>query len=106
MKSLHSKKLKPTHPGEILREDVLPELNIKQGVLAKALNVSRRTISQILNERRPVTADMAIRLERLLGTPAETWLNLQRELDLWLLEQDKEKVKEYNEIPQLIAVAA
>lgn len=106
MRSLRSKKLKPTHPGEILREDVLPELSITQGVLAKALNVSRRTVSQILNERRPVTADMAIRLERLLGTPAETWLNLQRELDLWLLEQDKAKVKEYNEIPQLIAVAA
>ena len=53
MNSLRAKKRKPTHPGEILREDILPELGISQGEFAKHLRVSRRTISEILHERRP-----------------------------------------------------
>ncbi len=104
-KSLRSKKRKPTHPGAILREDILPELKMTQSDIAETLGVSRRTISQILNEHRPITPDMAMRLERFLGTSAESWLNMQRALDLWLLEQDKEKVKEYKHI-SLFSIAA
>jgi addiction module HigA family antidote len=59
--TLRSKNRKPTHPGAILREDVLAELKITQGELALRLGVSRRTISEILHERRPMTADIAIR---------------------------------------------
>ena len=98
MNSLRSKNRKPTHPGEILREDVFISLNMTQEEIAIALGVSRRSISQILNEHRPVTPDMAIRLTRFLGGSADTWLNMQRELDVWLLEQDKKKSKEYSRI--------
>ena len=101
MTSLRSKKRKPTHPGEILREDIFPALNMTQADVANALGVSRRSVSQILNEHRPITADMAIRLARFLGGTADTWLNLQRELDVWLLEQDEMKVKEYSRISQV-----
>ncbi len=93
MKSLRSKKRKPTHPGEILREDILPELDMSQREIAEALGVSRRTISQILNEHRPVTADMAIRLAKFLSGTPDSWLNMQQALDIWVLEQ--ENAKEY-----------
>jgi addiction module HigA family antidote len=98
MNSLRSKNRKPTHPGEILREDIFASLNMTQAEIATALGVSRRSISQILNEHRPVTPDMAIRLARFLGSTADTWLNMQRELDVWSLEQDKKKAKEYSRI--------
>jgi len=103
MSSLRSKKRKPTHPGAVLRDDVLPELGMTQVEIAEALGVSRRTISQILNERRPITADMAIRLAKFLGGSAESWLNMQQALDLWHLEQ--EKAKEYAHIHHVPAMA-
>lgn len=87
MSSLRSKSRKPTHPGETLREDVLPELGITQSEFAKLLRVSRRTISEILNERRPLTPDMALRLAHFLGTTPESWLNMQQALDIWELER-------------------
>ena len=87
MKTLRSKARKPTHPGAILREDVLPELGITQGEFADRLGVSRRTVPEILHERRPVTPDMAIRLGKLLGNGAGLWLRMQQALDVWTLEQ-------------------
>ena len=87
MSSLRSKNRKPTHPGEILRKDILPELGITQGEFAKLLRVSRRTISEILNERRPLMPDMALRLAHFLGTTPESWLNMQQALDIWELER-------------------
>lgn len=75
MKTLRSKHRRPTHPGAILREDILPTLNISETELADRLRVSRRSLSQILHEHRPLTADMAIRLAHFLGTTAESWLN-------------------------------
>lgn len=92
--SLRSKNRRPTHPGAILREDVLPSLNITQTELADRLGVSRRSISQILHEHRPLTADMAIRLAHFLGTTAESWLNMQQTLDVWELERKNAKVYE------------
>lgn len=87
IKSLRSKNRKPTHPGAVLREDVLPALKgMTQTKLALRLKVSRRTISEILHERRPLTADMAIRLARFLKTTPESWLNMQQALDIWELE--------------------
>ena len=87
MSSLRAKNRKPTHPGETLREDVLPELGISQGEFAKHLRVSRRTVSEILHERRPLTPDMALRLAHFLGTTPESWLNMQQALDIWELER-------------------
>jgi addiction module HigA family antidote len=56
---LNGRKRRPTHPGEILREDVIPALNITQGEFARTLGVSRRTVNEILQEKRPVTVDIA-----------------------------------------------
>lgn len=92
--SLRSKNRKPTHPGAILREDVLPSLNITQTELAYRLGVSRRSISQILHEHRPLTPDMAIRLAHFLGTTPESWLNMQQALDVWELERKNGRVYE------------
>lgn len=99
MNSLRSKARKPTHPGAILREDVLPEMGITQGEFADRLGVSRRTVSEVLHERRPVTPDMAIRLGKLLGNGAGLWLRMQQAVDVWTLEQQGD----YAHIQQLKA---
>jgi addiction module HigA family antidote len=88
MDSLRAKNRKPTHPGAILREDVLPELGITQQQFADALGISRRSVSEILNEHRAISTDMAIRIGRYLGTSPESWLKMQAAIDLWELEQN------------------
>jgi addiction module HigA family antidote len=69
-------------PGSVLREGVAKRLGISQGRLAKALGVSRVTINEIVNEKRNVTADMALKLAKALGTDPEFWLNLRQGFDL------------------------
>jgi addiction module HigA family antidote len=86
-KSLRDSIRRPTHPGAILREDVLPHLGMTQKDFADRLGVSRLTVSEVLHEKRPVTPDMAMRLGRLLGNGPEIWLRMQQTLDLWELEQ-------------------
>ena len=85
--SLRNPKRKPTHPGAILREDVLPALRMTRTEFAERLGVSRLTVSEIVNEKRPVSVDMAIRLGKLLGNGAGLWLRMQQTLDVWELEQ-------------------
>ena len=80
---LNNRNRRPTHPGEILREDILPAAGITQGELANRIGVSRRTVNEIVNERRPVTIDLAHRLSRLFSTTPEFWLKLQQAVDLW-----------------------
>jgi addiction module HigA family antidote len=84
-KSLRDPKRRPTHPGAILREDVLPALGMTQAEFAKRLGVSRLTVSELINEKRAVSPDMAMRLGRLLGNGPEIWLRMQQTLDLWEL---------------------
>ena len=84
--------MRPKHPGTILKNIILPELAITQLGLAKRLGVSRRTISEIIRERRPVTPDMAMRLSRVFKTTPKFWLNLQAAVDLWQLDNIKGKV--------------
>lgn len=72
----------PTHPGRIVRDDCLPELNLTVGAAAQALGVSRQTLDKIINERGSVTPDMAIRFEKVFGSSAEMWLRLQTAFDL------------------------
>lgn len=79
--------LKPTHPGEMLREDVLPALGIPKTEIAKRLGISRAMLYAILEERAPISPAMALRLGRFLGTNAESWLNMQRNYDLRMLEK-------------------
>ena len=86
-KSLRDPNRRPTHPGAILREDVLPHLGMTQKDFADRLGVSRLTVSEVIHEKRPVTPDMAMRLGRLLGNGPEIWLRMQQTLDLWELEQ-------------------
>jgi len=86
-KSLRDPNRRPTHPGAILREDVLPHLRMTQKDFADRLGVSRLTVSDVIHEKRPVSPDMAIRLGRVLGNGPEIWLRMQQTLDLWELEQ-------------------
>jgi len=88
MKSLRNPNRKPTHPGAVLREDVLPALGITQVRMAELLGVSRVTLAQPLHEHRALSGDMALRLEKLLGSSAESWLNMQQAVDLWDARQD------------------
>ena len=74
----------PVHPGEILREDILPALALSKTAVADALGISRQTPYDILNERQPVTAEMAVRFGKLFGSGAGSWVNLQRMYDLAL----------------------
>ena len=94
-------KKRPVHPGVIVREDVLKELDLTQAQLARALGVSRRTINELVNEKRSVTAEMALKLGRFTGTSPEMWLNLQNTVDLWDAYHDTstciECVRPYNE---------
>ena len=78
---------KPTHPGEMLREDFLPDYELTVSGFAKAIGVSRQTINELLRERRAVSPEMALRLGRLFGNSPEFWLNAQRALDLWEAEK-------------------
>jgi len=93
MRSLRDPKRRPTHPGEILREDVLPALKMSQTALAERLDVSRLTVSELLHAKRALSADMAVRLARLLGTTPESWLNMQQAVDLWELEQEERRYR-------------
>ena len=92
---------KPTHPGAILREDILPELGMSQTELARRLSVSRLTVSDLIHEKRALSADMAMRLARLLDTTPESWLAMQQALDLWELEN--ERGPEYQKIEHVAA---
>ena len=83
MKSLRNPQRKPTHPGAVLREDVLPELGWTQIELANRLMVSRQTVSHLLHEQKAVTAEMAIRIASIVGGTPESWLNMQQAVDLW-----------------------
>ncbi len=74
---------RPTHPGEMLREDFLGDYNLSVAGLAKAAGVSRQSINELLLGRRAVSPEMALRLSRLFGNSAEFWMNAQRAVDLW-----------------------
>ena len=76
-------KRRPTHPGEMLREDFLSDYGLTASGLAEAVGVSRQSINELLRGRRAVSPEMALRLSRLFGNSPEFWLNAQRAVDLW-----------------------
>ncbi|HWY65527.1 MAG TPA: HigA family addiction module antitoxin [Rhizomicrobium sp.] len=78
----------PIHPGEILREE-LEDLDLSAAEFARQLNVPTNRITGILNEKRAITADTALRLGHWFGTSAEMWLNLQKLYELRLAENEK-----------------
>jgi addiction module HigA family antidote len=83
----------PPHPGEILRELCLEPLGLSVTDVAKALGVSRKTLSAILNGRTGISPEMAVRLSMALDTTAESWLNQQAQYDLWQVEQKRKRLK-------------
>jgi addiction module HigA family antidote len=89
--------LAPAHPGEVLREDVLPALGMSKAAFAAHLGISRNTLYKLLNEEQPVTLDLALRLGKALGDGPRVWLALQAQHDIWRAEQaGKVEVKPLN----------
>jgi antitoxin HigA-1 len=97
------KGLKPTHPGEILREDVLPALHRSKTEIADLLGVSRPTLYDVLNEKRPITPNLALRIGKLVGGGPEIWLSMQQAYDL--AETKAEIAEDLDGIPTLHAAA-
>src|SRR5260221_8085894 len=77
-----AKKLKPMHPGEVLREEFLVPLKMSAGALAKACGLPRTRVERIASEQTGITAHTALRLAKALGTTAQLWLNLQNDFDI------------------------
>jgi len=93
------KGLRPMHPGETLREDVLPALGRPKAEIARLLGVSRQTLYDILHEKKPVTANMALRLGKLCGDGPRIWLAMQDAYDLAI--KGEELASEIDKIPTL-----
>jgi addiction module HigA family antidote len=83
LKNTKTREIKPTHPGEMLREDFMPDYGLTTKRLAEALVVSRQTVNELLRERRAISPAMALRLSLLFGNTPEFWLNAQQAVDLW-----------------------
>lgn len=98
MQMLNNRKRKPTHPGALLAE-ILPASKVKnQGKLAQVMGVSRRLVNEIINGRRPVKPDIALRLAAVFDTTPDLWLNMQLAIDLWEMAQENDR--DYQEIRQ------
>jgi addiction module HigA family antidote len=93
------KGIRPVHPGEILREDVLPALGRPKTEIARLLGISRQTLYDLLMERQPITAPMALRIGKLVGNGPNLWINMQRAYDLEIAE--REMGEEIAKIPTL-----
>ena len=79
---------RPTHPGAVLREDVLPALRLSVSAAARHLQISRQTLHRILAEEAGVTPEMALRLGKLCGNGPALWLAMQQACDLWQAERE------------------
>lgn len=86
---MRRKRRAPSHPGGILLRQYMEPLDLGVSDIAKALGVSRKTMSKIVNERGSITADMALRLSQAFQTTPQLWLNLQQNYDLWCAESNK-----------------
>jgi len=83
----------PTHPGNIIKEDYLSPLSISIKDMADTLGVSRKTLSKVINERGSITPEMALRLSRAFDTTPDLWMNLQKNYDLWKVENSSSSWK-------------
>jgi addiction module HigA family antidote len=89
---------KPTHPGEVFREDVLIPLRLTVTEAAKRLRVSRKALSTLLNCKSSMTPEMAVRIGKATKTTPQSWLYMQAKYDLWKADQDATEVEEFAEI--------
>ena len=95
-------KIEPIHPGEILKLEFMAEFNLSQNALAKAIKVHPRRVNEIVNEKRGISADTALRLSKYFGTTAEFWMNLQLKYELEIT-RDKVFDKIDAEIDKIVA---
>lgn len=79
---------KPTHPGTVFLEDVMKPLNLTVTETARRLGVSRKALSEFVNEKSSLSPEMALRISIATNTSAESWLNMQQKLTLWIAEQN------------------
>jgi len=91
--SIRTPKRRPSHPGTVLREDVLPALAMTQTEFARRLGVSRPSVSELLHEKRALSPEMAARIAHLLDTMPESWLRMQTAVDLWDVQREPERFK-------------
>ncbi len=84
-----NKKIPPTHPGDVLLEDIMKPLGLSANKVAMAMRVPLTRVTEIIGHKRAVTADTALRLARCFGTTAQFWLNLQAKYDLAIAEEEK-----------------
>ena len=89
----------PTHPGELLREDILPTVNRPKAEVARLLGISRQHLHDILRERKPVSPEVAVRLGKLFGNGAGLWIGMQGGYDVWQASQ----AVDVSDIPTLVA---
>jgi len=92
----------PTHPGALLREDVIPATGRSKAEIARLLGISRQHLYDILSERKPVSPSVAVRLGKLFGDGAAIWVRMQGAYDTWNAEREEDVSK----IPTLPARAA
>ncbi len=88
---------KPTHPGEILREDVIKPLGLTITEAARRLGVTRKTLSALINCKASLSPEMAIKIAQATDTSPESWFNMQSKLDLWTASRHTYKVIEFSE---------
>lgn len=89
---------KPTHPGEVLWEDVMKPLGLTISEAAKRLGISRKTLSAIIHCRASVTPELAVRIGKATKTSPESWLYMQAKLSLWLAEQEPAVVEDFGAV--------
>jgi antitoxin HigA-1 len=86
-KDLYMRDVAPPHPGEILRDDIFPQLQLTRAALAQQLGIGRQRLANILAERSPVTLELALRLGTVLGHGPRYWLGLQMQHDIWYADR-------------------
>ena len=89
---------RPTHPGEVLREDVIKPLGLTVTEAARRLGVTRKTLSTLINCKTSVSPEMAVRIGKATRTTSESWLYMQAKLELWRVEQEATEVEEFGEV--------
>ncbi|ODS33131.1 MAG: transcriptional regulator [Candidatus Scalindua rubra] len=89
---------KPTHPGEVLREDVIKPLGLTVTEAAKRLGVTRKTLSELINCKSSMSPEMAVRIGKATKTSPDSWLYMQAKLDLWLADQKPTEVEGFGNV--------
>ena len=92
MNPLRNPNRRPTHPGAILRDDVVPALKMSQTEFAELLEVNRLSVSELLNGQTALSSQMAVRIGTLLNTSPESWLRMQVAIDFWMVQQATSKL--------------